>query len=120
MFQPPGLRDAASAGYSHGVLVGDTLYVSGQVSEEDGIEAQMADVLDRIGQVVAAAGGTMADVVKLTIFTTVADCWPRTDEVRRAVLSEPWPAATMVLVRGLAREDFLVEVEAIAVLPSAD
>jgi enamine deaminase RidA (YjgF/YER057c/UK114 family) len=116
VFNPPGLRDAASAGYSHGVLVGSTLYVSGQVSEEEGIEAQMADVLDRIGQVVEAAGGSMADVVKLNVFTTVDDCWPRTEHARRAALSEPWPAITMVLVRGLARPDFLLEVEAVAVL----
>jgi 2-iminobutanoate/2-iminopropanoate deaminase len=117
--QPTGLRDAAPSGYSHGVLVGQTLYVSGQISGADGIEAQMAEALDRIRQVVETAGGTMADVVKLTVFTTVDDCWPRTERARQAALPRPWPAVTMVLVRGLALPQLLVEVEAVAVLGSA-
>lgn len=117
--QPSGLRDAARSGYSHGVVAGETLYVSGQISEADGIEAQMAEALDGVRQVVEAAGGTMADVVKLTVFTTVDDCWTRTEAVRREALCEPWPAVTMVLVRGLALPHLLLEVEAVAVLPPA-
>ncbi len=117
--QPEGLSDASRSGYSHAVVAGDTVYISGQVSAAEGIEAQMAEALDGVRQVVEAAGGTMDDVVKLNVFTTVDDCWPRTEEVRHAALTPPWPACTMVLVRGLAAPRFLVEVEAVAVLGSS-
>lgn len=113
---PAGLRDAAASGYSHGIHVGDTVYVSGQIGRTGDIEEQSAVALDGVRQVVESAGGTMSDVVKLTIFTTEDDCWPRTRELRSRAIPQPWPAITMVMVRNLAAPELLIEIEAVAVI----
>ncbi|MGH9272968.1 MAG: RidA family protein, partial [Ilumatobacteraceae bacterium] len=67
--QPDGVFDAATYGFSQGVLVDGTLYVSGQVSDADGLAAQVADAWASVIAVVEEAGGTPADIVKLTVFT---------------------------------------------------
>jgi enamine deaminase RidA (YjgF/YER057c/UK114 family) len=113
---PPGLRDAAPRGYSQGIRVGDTVYVSGQVSRADGLEAQAEQALDGVRQVVEAAAGTMDDVVKLNVFTTETDCWDRIHDVWVRTVSPPWPAVTLVVVRALAAPELLIEIEAVAVI----
>jgi 2-iminobutanoate/2-iminopropanoate deaminase len=113
---PAGLRDAASRGYSHGIRVGDTIYVSGQVSRAHGLEAQAEQALDGVRQVLEDAGATMRDIVKLNVFTTEAGCWDRIADVRVRSLPEPWPAVTLVVVRALAAPELLIEIEAVAVI----
>ena len=115
---PEGLHDAAPSGYSHGILVGDTVYVSGQIGRVGGLEEQAEAALEGVRLVVAEAGGTMADVVKLNVFTTEDDCWPRTAELRDKLLPQPWPAITLVMVRNLAAPGLLIEIEAVAVVDS--
>ena len=68
---------AAIGTYSQAILVGNTLYLSGQIGLDpysmelvDGIEAQIRRVFDNLKAVCEAAGGTLADIAKLNIFLT--------------------------------------------------
>ena len=117
--QPPTLFDAEALGFSQGVVVDGILYVSGQVSRADGLEAQVSDAWGAVVSVVEAAGGTAAGIVKITVFTRDEAAWSHLQPLLRSSMAPPYPAATMVTVVGLASPDFLVEIEAIAHLPGA-
>ena len=114
---------APQSNYSQGVVhdaVAQRLVISGQVgvrsdgSIADGLEAQMQQTWDNFLAVLDAAGFTPADVVKVTLFTTV----PALQEFRRGrekALAGCAPAATYVQVAGLADPNFIVEIEGEAV-----
>lgn len=114
------------AQYAQGVEVrgGRILFIAGQVPlDADGrlvgqgdIRAQARRVFENIRAIVEEAGGDMADIVKLTTFLTNMDDYPAFVQVRSEFLSPPYPAATLVAVASLVRPEWLVEVEAIAVL----
>ena len=123
-FNPPGVAPPASR-YSHGAEVGSGarwLYISGQVgtapdgSIRQGLKAQMEQVFANIGSVLEAAGMTKKNLVKLTVFVTQPG--PEAVALYRT-LRDQWcdghaPAATYLVVAGLAHRDFLVEIEAVA------
>lgn len=117
--QPEGAFDATARGFSQGVRVGDVLYVSGQVSEAESLAAQVAEAWASVVGVVEAAGGTASDIVKLTLFTFDERAWQSFQPLVEAAIEPPYPAATMVKVVGLARPEFLVEIEAVAHLGPA-
>ncbi|NQW24704.1 MAG: RidA family protein [SAR202 cluster bacterium] len=120
-------RIAPPAGvFSHGVAVppGKMIFVSGQVARDlDGsivglgdITAQTRKVFQNIQAVLAEAGATMDDVVKLTLFVTnIEHHFAATQQVRGEFFTGDYPASTLVEVRSLVHEDMLVEIEAIAV-----
>jgi 2-iminobutanoate/2-iminopropanoate deaminase len=109
-------------GYSQGIRVGNLLFTAGQVGINpatgelagDTIEAQTAQVLDNLTAVLAAAGATMADVVKVTAFLGDMTLFADYDRIYRTYFPEPRPARSSV---GANLGRFLVEIEAIAVLP---
>jgi reactive intermediate/imine deaminase len=113
-------------GYSHAVAFsGRMLAVSGQVPADSrgqvvgagDAAAQVRQVFDNLTAVLAAAGATMADVVKLTVFLTdLADLAAYRAVRDEYVSAERPPASSLVQVRGLVHPDFRVEVEALAVL----
>jgi reactive intermediate/imine deaminase len=113
-----------TTGYSHAVRAGNTLYISGQVSQDregklvgrGDIATQAAQVYANIKAVVEAAGGTLQDVVKLNTYTTSLAYRPAIAEARAKYWQSDWPASTFVVISSLANPDFLVEIEAIAVL----
>lgn len=123
-FSPAGIAPPASR-YSHGAEVtagARWLYISGQVGTapngtlRQGLKAQMEQVFANIGTVLEAAGMTKKNVVKLTVFVTQPG--PEAVALSRT-LRDQWfeghaPAATYLVVAGLAHSDFLVEIEAIA------
>ena len=110
---------------SPGVRVGDLLFVSGNVAVDGSgnlvggsdCEAQSRQVMANIRAIVEAAGGKMEDVAKITCFITDINHYSGYAKVR----SETWPsrppASSTVVVAGLVRPEFLVEVEAIVRLP---
>jgi len=118
--QPP------SAPYSFAVEAQGrrTLHVSGQVPVDPqgnlvgkgDIRAQTVQVFENVKALVEAAGGTMDNVVKVGIFVTDIRFRDTITEVRRQYLKEPFPAATMVEISRLVSPDWLVEIEAVAVL----
>ena len=104
---------------------GRVLYVSGHVSQSaDGatvgvgsMEAQTRQALENIRDVLAHAGGTMDDVAKVTVFVTDVSEIATIHKVRYEFFREPYPASTLVQVTQLIDPDWLIEIEAIAVIP---
>ena len=122
--EPDGLA-APPEPYSHAIRCGDTLYIAGQVAfdEQNRVvgagdpRAQAEQVWRNIGLAVEAAGGTVADVVKITIFLKDVRHVPAEISVRER-LFEPgrFPVCTLVQVANLGLPDLLMEVDAVAVL----
>ena len=110
--------------FSQGVSVraGNLVFVSGQVARnaqgelvgKDDIVAQTRQVIENIKSVLEAAGATLDDVVKVTVYITNIEHFPQIHQVRADYFKSDYPASTLVVVKGLAHEDFLIEIEAIA------
>ena len=120
---PQGL--STNPAFSPGVQIGELLFVSGQVAQNDhgepmGIndcEAQTRQIMSRIQAIVETAGASMKDVVKITTFLTDISNYPGFSKVRSETFPDSPPASSTVVVAGLVRPEFLVEVEAIVHLP---
>jgi enamine deaminase RidA (YjgF/YER057c/UK114 family) len=122
--EPAGLA-APPEPYSHAIRCGDTLYIAGQVAFDEQNQVvgvgdprrQAEQVWRNIGFAVEAAGGTLADVVKITIFLKDVRHAPAEISVRER-LFEPgrFPVCTLVQVANLGLPDLLMEVDAVAVL----
>ncbi len=120
----PGVAPPIGA-FVHGVRAGDFVFVSGQVARgPDGrlvgpgdIEAQTAQALANVQAVLAAAGCTLADVVKVTVYLTDIRDRERVGAVRRRYFGDHLPASTTVAVSALAEPGLLVEIDAIARVP---
>ena len=119
---------AAANGYSHVVIgTGRFVAIAGQIALDENGElvgpgdpaAQAQQVFENLGRCLAAAGATFDDVLKLTFFVTDVGILPAVREARDAVIDTSKPhASTAVQVGSLVRPEFLLEVEAYAVLPS--
>ena len=104
---------------------GRVLHVSGHVSQNESgetvgkgsMEAQTRQVLENIRNVLAHVGGRMDDVAKVTVFVTEVSEIATIHEVRREFFNEPYPASTLVQVAQLIDPDWLIEIEAVAVIP---
>jgi reactive intermediate/imine deaminase len=110
---------AAIGTYSQAVRVGDTVYMSGQIGLDpasmqmvDGIDAQIVRVFENLKAVAEAAGGSLADVVKLNVFLTDLANFARVNETMAKYFSEPFPARAAVGVKELPR-GALVEADAV-------
>ena len=112
--------------YTDAVRAGNLLFVSGCVSvDADGnvvgvgdVVVQARQVFANIGLCLAAAGASFADVVKVTTFLTDIDDRAPINAVRQEVFGDARPASTLVEVSALVLPEFLIEVEAVAVVPS--
>jgi reactive intermediate/imine deaminase len=110
---------------SPGVRVGDFLFVSGNVGVDSSgnlvgpgdCEAQSRQVMANIRTIVEAAGGSMQDVVKITCFLTDVNNYPAYGKVRSETWPSSPPASSTVIVAGLVRPEYLVEVEAVVRMP---
>ncbi len=114
---------AAIGTYSQAVRVGDTVYLSGQIGLDpvsmqlvEGIDAQIHQVFSNLSAVAAAAGGSLADMVKLNVFLTDLGDFPKVNEIMAQYFSTPYPARAAVGVAALPRG---ARVEADAVMVSA-
>ena len=120
---PPGVH-MPQANYSHVTKVGNTLYISGQLGlDPDGnlvgpgdAGAQAEQAYRNIKTIVEHCGGTMDDVVKITSYITDLAYRPLIAGPRDRYLGTPGPASTLVVIKGLAAPEYLVEIDAIAVL----
>ena len=86
---------------------------SGNVVGEGDAEAQTRQVMANIRDVVSAAGAKMEDVAKITCFITDIAYYPAYSKVRAETWPKDPPASSTVVVAGLVRPEFMVEVEAI-------
>ena len=111
--------------YSQAVRCGDTIYLSGQIGLDpatmrlaEGIEAQVKRVFDNLKAVAEAAGGSLADAAKLTIYLTDLAHFARVNEIMAVYFRQPYPARAAIGVASLPR-GALVEADAILVIDQA-
>ena len=119
-------RSATGDSFSDWVTIGNgrLVFVAGQLARDDAgnvlgigdVETQARAVFGRVEQALRAAGGDMRDIVKITTFLIDIGDYPKFNKVRREFFPHQFPASTAVAVRSLVRPEFLIEVEAIAVL----
>lgn len=106
--------------YSQAVRVNNTVYLSGQIPLDpetmvlidSDINAQICRVFDNLKAVAEAAGGSLADVVKLNIFLTDMNNFPVINEVMANYFQEPYPARAAIGVASLPKGS-AVEMDAI-------
>ncbi len=111
---------------SQGMRVGNTVYLSGQIAFDpdgnvvgvDDMGAQARQVFKNMRTVLAEAGATMEDVVKLTAFITDFSRYPDYGAARAEAFPNNIPASSTVATPALVNPDLLVEVEAIAEIGS--
>ena len=111
------------ANYSHGIEVlpnARWLHISGQVAvDKDGktpetFEAQVKLVFDNLGAVLASAGMTAKDLVKVNVYLLRPEDIPALRAARDVFQGDARPASTLVVVSRLVRPEWLVEIEAVA------
>ena len=110
---------AAIGTYSQAILVGNTLYLSGQIGLDpysmelvEGIEAQIRRVFDNLKAVCEAAGGTLADIAKLNIFLTDLSNFQLVNQIMGEYFAQPYPARAALGVASLPK-NALVEMDGI-------
>ena len=117
---------AQARGYSQAVITegGRVVWLAGQVAGEDAsgrsltgdFDGQVRAVFARLGRTMEEAGGRLADMVTMTVFITDARYGDRFTQLRREIFGDDFPASALITIAGLARPEFLVEVQGIAVI----
>ncbi|MSQ99201.1 MAG: RidA family protein [Xanthomonadales bacterium] len=111
---------AAIGTYSQATRHGDTVYLSGQIPlqpqsmtiVEGGIEAQIHQVFRNLRAVCIAAGASLDNILKLTVYLTDMTHFPQVNAVMAEYFSQPYPARAAVGVAALPR-GAMVEIDAI-------
>lgn len=113
---------AAIGTYSQAILVGNTLYLSGQIGLDpysmelvEGIEAQIRRVFDNLKAVCEAAGGSLADIAKLNIFLTDLSNFQLVNQIMGEYFAQPYPARAALGVASLPK-NALVEMDGIVII----
>ncbi len=110
--------------YSQAVRVDNSVYLSGQIPlipetmelNDADMTAQITQVFDNLGAVCAAAGGSLADIVKLNIYLTDLGHFPLVNEIMARYFQQPYPARAALGVAALPKGAG-VEMDAVMVLP---
>ena len=116
--------DNKPRGFSPATRVGSAVFVSGQVSADaDGglvgegdCGTQAEQCFANVESALKAAGASMDDVTKITAFLVNTDDYPAYGAVRLRHFPEDGPASSTVIIKALVRPEYLVEIEAIAVV----
>ncbi|ASQ46826.1 RidA family protein [Legionella clemsonensis] len=119
------LAPSAIGTYSQAIRCGNTVYLSGQIPLDpetmqlcsDEIRMQINQVFDNLAAVCEAAGGSLANLVKLTVYLTDLNHFPLVNEAMARYFAEPYPARAAIGVSALPR-GAQVEIEGIMVLPA--
>jgi len=104
---------------------GKVLHISGHCAQDTegntvgvgDITAQTHQVLGNIQKVLESVGGRMSDIAKVTVFVTDMSMLDEIHRVRAEYFTPPYPASSLVQVTRLVREEYLIEIEAVAVIP---
>lgn len=116
---PGGARIENDWGFSDAIVVGDSVYLSGVVAGlregDTDLVAAYTRAFERIGTILARAGGSWDDVVDLTTFhTDVKAQMPALVEVKRRYVKAPYPAWTAIQVVRLIPDAGITEIKVIA------
>ena len=110
--------------FSPGMKAGDYIFVSGQIGHVDregnkveGVEAQTRQTLENMKRVLEAAGASLSDVVKTTVFLVKADDFAKMNEVYKSYFTKDYPARSTMIVAALVRPEVLIEIECVAYRP---
>jgi reactive intermediate/imine deaminase len=118
------VHSTEGVGYSHAAKAGNTVYIAGQIAlDADGnlvgkgdIEAQTLQVYANLQAILEELGSGLDDIVKMTTYLTNRSQLEAFRRVRDRFFSDSFPPNTLLFVSGLAQPDYLVEIEAVAVL----
>ena len=113
-------------GYSRMVKIGNMIFLSGTVSvDEDGTVigkndayAQTAFIIQKIEKYLIKAGASLKDVVRTRMFVTDISQWEEIGRAHGEYFKDIKPVTTMVEVKGLIGDDYLVEIEVEAIVGS--
>jgi enamine deaminase RidA (YjgF/YER057c/UK114 family) len=103
-------------GYSRAVRVGNQVLVSGTVAEGDGPYAQARAIIEKIERVLSEAGASLQDVVRTRIYVTRMADWQEVGRAHAEFFGEIRPVTSMVEVSALIAPEYLVEIEADALI----
>ena len=120
-------RETAQArAYSQAVITegGRIVWLAGQVGAADAsgrslggdFDGQVHEIFARLRQTLEEAGGSLADMVTMTVFITDARLGDRFTQLRKEIFGDNFPASALITVAGLARPELLVEVQGVAVI----
>lgn len=109
---------------SQGFRVGDLVIVSGQTANnehgvligENNFDEQAEQVFRNLDKVLKAGGASLDSVIKVTIYLTDMSYFPKIVELRKQYFSKPYPADTIVEINALASPEFMIEIEAVALV----
>jgi enamine deaminase RidA (YjgF/YER057c/UK114 family) len=117
---------ALARAYSQAVITegGRIVWLAGQVGAADtsgnslagDFDGQVREVFARLNQTLEEDGGSLADMVTMTVFITDARYGDRFTGLRKEIFRDNFPASALITVTGLARPEMLVEVQGIAVI----
>ena len=117
---------AAIGTYSQAVKIDNTVYLSGQIPLDPatmtlaaGIENQVRRVFENLKAVCEAAGGSLADLVKVNVYLIDLGHFAKVNEIMATYMSEPYPARAAIGVASLPR-GAEVEIEGVMVLSPPD
>jgi 2-iminobutanoate/2-iminopropanoate deaminase len=119
----PGMSEPVSH-FTHVVRAGRLVFVSGCVATDgegrvvggNDVVAQTRQTLENIKRCLAAAGATFADICKVTVFLRNIGDREKVNTVRKEYFGAHRPASTLVEISRLVRDDYLIEIEATAVI----
>ena len=127
------VREAITAGrpwsarytYVPALRIGDLVFISGTTGTDDeghivgpgDIVEQTRQIFRRFERLLNAVGGSCDDIVETTDYITTTKNYKGTADVRREFFKRGLPTSTGVVVAGLLREDALIEISAIAIVP---
>jgi reactive intermediate/imine deaminase len=111
--------------YTHGVICGNLVFVSGCVAADghgeliggDDPAAQARQVLENLAAILSAAGTSLASVLKMTVYLTDIDDRPKINPVRQEFFGDVRPASTLIEVSRLALPGAKVEIDVVACIP---
>jgi 2-iminobutanoate/2-iminopropanoate deaminase len=113
--------------YSQAIVHNGLIYVSGQLPVEpqtgekilDSIEAQTEQVMKNLKAILEAAGSSLSQVIKTTVYIADIQLWDRVNQVYARYFGEHRPARSVVPTRSL-HHGFLIEMEAMAVIQNSE
>jgi enamine deaminase RidA (YjgF/YER057c/UK114 family) len=124
ILQLKSVHETKDRGYSHVAKVGKTLYIAGQVARDvrgklvgkGDMEAQARQVYTNLRNILEESGGGLRNIVKTTTILTHYGNVEGYRKIRNEFFGDIMPPNTLLIIESLASPDFMIEVEAIAVL----
>ena len=123
-----GVGEPPEGTWSNCLVVGNHVYIAGMTARSDEFNRIVGDtaydqaktIFAKIKALIEAAGGTMADIVKVNVFLTDIDDRQQVWEARREFFTGDFPVSTLLEISKLVHPDMLVEIEAVGILGAAD